>query len=164
MSTLITRADSTRVFLHFSTIFFGGPQQAISLALDNMDIHNIRDFLTTTIEEIEDFEYEKDDGTAVKLKKKEKLKLKKLLKFAKYLHKKQFTAEQWLQITEDDYDDYAFNQLAMANDVTPSVTTAPPPNITVGQAITPNTPGTSTAPTIQHSSIDCFLSNFKLDI
>ena len=80
-------------------MFMGGEHQLIVQSLTTMGINDIHDFISTEYIDIPEFEYDKEDGTSVPLKKSEQLKLMKLLRFSKHLFSQQITTEQWLALT-----------------------------------------------------------------
>ena len=96
-----TREKSASMLLHLIEVVLDQlPDSPIHQSLEYEGAETLVDFLNFTEKEIDD--YEVDDG--VKLPKKDKKKLKNLLSFVKYMHKKN-NQYNWSVLTQDDLEE-----------------------------------------------------------
>ena len=97
-----TRTSSRDILLHLIENVLEQPEDSsIHDSLTYEGAETLVDFLNFTDSEID--EYEVSDG--VKLPKKDKKKLKNLLSFIKYIHKKN-NQYQWMNLTPDDLHEF----------------------------------------------------------
>ena len=100
-----TQQASTEWLLHLiEDVLLQAPDSAIHRSLKYEGADTLVDFLNFTDGEIDN--YKQEDG--VKLAKKDKKKLKNLLTYVKYLHKKN-NQYDWFSLEADDLQDFMMN-------------------------------------------------------